>query len=83
MFGRCLEHWNCLKSELLGRARLSYQYSAKYDVPEPDMYLPNTFAEACTFYSRFTRNSNLGFSSSGAIPEIFLEQGGKRSIGKL
>ena len=58
------------------RARLSYQCSDKYSIPETDICLPNISLEAGTFYSRLTRNSNLGFSNSGAILEIFWSGGG-------
>ena len=61
------------------RARLSYQRSDKYNIPETDICLPNISLEAGTFYSRLTRNSNLGFSNSGAILEIFWS---KRGAGK-
>lgn len=30
------------------------------------------------FYSRLTRNSNLGFSNSDAIPELFWSKGGQK-----
>jgi len=69
-----------LKSELLARARLSYQRSAKYNIPETNICPPNISLEAGTFYSRLTRNYNPGFSNSGAILEIFWSKGGKKPM---
>lgn len=77
-YGRCLQYCNWSLSSWLEQGYLISAQPNTYNVPETYIHLPNTFSEAHTFYYRLTRNSNLGFSNSGAIPEIFLEQRGEK-----